>query len=425
MSNALAIAAVTETLVQVLQGALTGINLGSSPHVTNLRPDQQTALPPVGVNVFLYQIAPNPYLRNADLPTRKTDGTLLQRPQAAVDLYYLLTFYGDDSKLEQQRLLGAVVRELHAHPTLTRSMIASVEQNTAFLSVPDRADLDKQPELIRFTPINFSLEELSKLWSFLLKTDYVLSTAYVASVVLIETDDAIPPPPLPVLKSNIYVLPFRQPVITAIRSALGPNSLILPDTEIVLTGRNFLPTQSGSQSGSTQILIGGVPQTPIAISDTEITVLLPHGLPAGGQTVQVIQSLMLGTPPVPHQQGFQSDVATFVLHPVIQKTGSPPGAYDITVQTGVGSPPGDLITVRVSPTVAKGQRALLELLQLIQPTAARLFDAGFVQNDTDTLMFEVQGLPPGEFLVRVRIDGAESPLEFDPSGAPVAPSITL
>jgi hypothetical protein len=422
MSNALAIATVTETLVQVLQGTLTGINLGSSPLVTNFRPDQQTALPTLGVNVFLYQIAPNPSLRNADLPTRKSDGSLLQRPQAAIDLYYLLTFYGDDSKLEQQRLLGAVVRELHAHPTLMRSMIAVVEQNTAFLH---GADLDQQPELVRFTPVNFSLEELSKLWSFLLKTDYVLSTAYVASVVLIETDDPVPPPPLPVLASNIYVLPFRQPVITAIRAAQGVNALILPGSQIMLTGRNFLLTQGGGQTGSTRVLIGGFQLTPIAISDTQITAGLPQGLHAGAQTVQVIQSLMLGTPPTPHQQGFQSDVATFVLHPVIQRKGSPPSAYDITVQTGVGSPPGDRITVKVSPTVAKGQRALLELLQLAQPTAAHLFDAGVLQNDTDILTFEVQGQPPGDYLVRVRIDGAESPLDFDPSGAPVAPSITL
>ena len=52
------------------------------------------------------------------------------------------------------------------------------------------SNLETQTELVRFTPIAFSLEELSKLWSFLLKIDYVLSTAYVASVVLIEADDA-------------------------------------------------------------------------------------------------------------------------------------------------------------------------------------------------------------------------------------------
>jgi hypothetical protein len=133
---------------------------------------------------------------------------------------------------------------------------------------------------------------------------------------------------------------------------------------------------------------------------------------------------MLGVPPVPHRQGFQSDVATFVLHPTIQKTGSPP-VYAITLQTGVGSPPGNALTIKVSPIVAKGQRALLELLQLAEPTAARLFDAGVVNADTDSLIFQLHGLPAGNYLVRVRIDGAESPLNLDPSGAPVAPSIVL
>jgi hypothetical protein len=424
MSNALAIATVTETLVQMLQGALTGINLGSSPHVTNTRPDQQAGLPPVGVNVFLYQIAPNPYLRNTDLPTRAADGSLLQRPRAAVDLYYLLSFYGDDSTLEQQRLLGAVVRELHAHSTLTRSMIAAVQQNTTFLQ---GANLDQQPELVRFTPVAFSLEELSKLWSFLLKTDYVLSTAYVGSVVLIETDDPVPPPPLPVLAPKVYALPFRQPVITQIQSALGPGMTILADSDIVLLGRNLVLEQSNGgspPSGSTQVLIHGIPQDPIIASDTRIVVALPPSLSAGVQSVQVVQSLMLGVPPTPHRQGFQSDVATFVLHPTIQRTGTPP-VYAISVETGVGSPPGNALRVRVSPVVARGQRALLELLQLAQPSAARLFDGGVVGADTDTLNFPLQGLQAGSYLVRVRIDGAESPLDLDLSGAPVAPSITL
>lgn len=424
MSNALAIAAVTETLAQVLQGALTGINMASSPVVRHTRPDQKDGLPPVGVNVFLYQIAPNPNLRNADLPTRKADGSLLQRPQAAIDLYYLLSFYGDDASLEQQRLLGAVVRQLHAHPTLTRSMIASVQQNTSALH---GADLDQQIELVRFTPVAFSLEELSKLWSFLLKTDYVLSTAYVGSVVLIETDDPVPPPPLPVLAPNIYALPFRQPVITQIGPAEGAGRLILPGSQILLIGRNLVLEQSGGgapPAGSTQVLISGAPQDPIFASDARITVALPPGLPAGVQTVQVVQSLMLGTPPAPHRLGFQSDLATFVLHPTIRSTGDPP-VYEIVVQTGVGSPPGDMVMVRVRPTVARGQRALLELLQLAQPTAARLFDAGVVDAATDTLTFALHGLPPGSYLVRVRIDGAESPLDLDPSGAPIAPSITL
>ena len=108
MSNALAIASVTETLAQTLGAALSGSGVNGAS-VTKTRPDA-TDLPKVGVNVFLYQVSPNAAWRNADLPTRSSAGALLRRPQAALDLFYLLTFYGDDTALEQQRLLGAVVR---------------------------------------------------------------------------------------------------------------------------------------------------------------------------------------------------------------------------------------------------------------------------------------------------------------------------
>ena len=73
-------------------------------------------MPTTGVNVFLYQVTPNAAWRNADLPTRRANGDLIQRPQAALDLHYLLTFYGDESLLQPQRVLGSVVRTLHCGP---------------------------------------------------------------------------------------------------------------------------------------------------------------------------------------------------------------------------------------------------------------------------------------------------------------------
>src|SRR5579859_7993035 len=110
MSNTLAIATVTETLRQMLADYV--VNLVNGASVTVQPPDaSSTLLPNPGVNIFLYQISPNPALRNADLPTRTSGGKLLRRPQAALDLHYLLTFYGD-SQLVQQHLLGAVTLAL-------------------------------------------------------------------------------------------------------------------------------------------------------------------------------------------------------------------------------------------------------------------------------------------------------------------------
>ena len=87
MSNHLAIATVTTGLLRYLQGAV-GADVGNAT-VTAVRPDGPNAgLPQVGVNIFLYQVTPNTAWRNHDLPTRRGDGSLTQRPQIALDLHF-------------------------------------------------------------------------------------------------------------------------------------------------------------------------------------------------------------------------------------------------------------------------------------------------------------------------------------------------
>lgn len=134
MSNALAIAAVTETLRNLISQGLDSAQV-SGAWVSTVSPDQpasKLAIP--GVNIFLYQISPNAALRNRDLPTRAADGTLLNKPTAAVDLHYLLTFYGDDFTLEPQRLLGATTLALHTTPTLPITLIQSTQASNPFLT---------------------------------------------------------------------------------------------------------------------------------------------------------------------------------------------------------------------------------------------------------------------------------------------------
>ena len=127
MSNSLAIATVTEALKNLLTSYL-DLSEVSASQVSTLSPDAPTGIAIPGINVFLYQISPNAALRNQDLPTRLADGTLLRKPQAAVDLHYLLTFYGDYATLEPQRLLGAATVALHANPVLSQTQIQALTQ---------------------------------------------------------------------------------------------------------------------------------------------------------------------------------------------------------------------------------------------------------------------------------------------------------
>jgi hypothetical protein len=396
MSNALAIAAATETLVQLLQD-----NIGTSgvtgARVTGLAPDGAAPMPNPGVNVFLYQVTPNAAYRNADLPTRAPDGTKVKRPQVALDLHYLFTFYGDDSTLEQQRMLASVALTLQANPVLPRSLITTVQTQTPFLQ---GSNLDTQAELVRFTPITFSLEELSKLWSFLLKIDYVLSTAYVASVVLIETDDVVPGPALPILSYDIVTQPFALPVITGIANAADPDAAIGDGATIVLSGTNLAATAPAT----TQVLVSSVTLTPSAVSATSITVALPPAaFPIGVQTAQVVQSLQLGSPPILHPgTGVMSGATTFVLAPTITP-GSPHAVA------------GPAIAFTVTPEVEVGQHVVLQLIS--QATSAtELFDGGQLASASSNLTVLTPGLASGAYFVRVLIDGGLSPL---------APTVTV
>ena len=290
MSNALAIASVTENAAQVLTGCLVRSHVAGAT-VTAIRPDAPAAqLPNPGVNIFLYQIAPNAALRNADLPTRSADRHLAD---PASGQHWISTicsrFYGDDTRLEQQRLLGAVATQMHAFPGLTRAAIRQ-RASVPFLAT---ADLDTQSELVRFTPVNFSLEELSKLWSFLLKTDYVLSVAYQASVLLLQTDDIEPPPPLPVLAWNVYATPFSRTRISG--RSLRTLAWIVPTSTLLVSGQNLMLLQTGAGSPPTAptpaptICFSSTvcPDAQPASASTQMRVMLPPGLPAGVRTAQV------------------------------------------------------------------------------------------------------------------------------------------
>ena len=195
MSNHLAIATVTAALGQLIGNAADSAVPGTV--VRFGRPTAPNGVAEKKVHLYLYQVTPNAALRNVDTPTRDARGLLKARPQIALDLHYLLSFYGDEQQFEPDRMLGAVVRDLHARPVLQRDAIA----NTIASHVPtlNGSNLADAIEHVKFTPEPLSLEELSKVWSVFMQTPHALSVVYQGRVVLIESEDNVGPT-LPVLE---------------------------------------------------------------------------------------------------------------------------------------------------------------------------------------------------------------------------------
>ena len=418
MSNFLAIATVTEILGQTILTAAEGA-LGKTVVLNKSRPEDPVGLDAVSIYLYLYQVTTNGALRNEDLPTRSADGRLQQKPQAALDLHYLIAFYGNDQELEPQRMLGAVVRDLHARSTLTREQIRTGIVGINYLTGSDLADAI---EAVKFTPISLSLEESSKLWSILLQTKHALSIAYQGSVVLIESLDT-PQQALPVSDRGVTGTPFIQPVIGQLR-VVDANGAELPINQAIELGSSLLIKGKNLKGQNTQVLINDAEITVASITDTNIRLVpLPAQLPdttplrAGATSMQILHSMLLGSPPLPHPV-IGSNVVPFMLRPAIS-----------------ASLQGAAIRIKFTPRVGKTQRVILILNELtanLKPEGYRLNapkDNGITaagSTDTDSIDFPTSGIvAAGTYLVRVQVDSAESLLQKNAGGMYDQPQVTV
>jgi hypothetical protein len=405
MSNYLAIATVTAALQQVLQTAVQKVIAGSSVGFSrpNQQDDQKTPL----VNVYLYQVTPNAAYRNECVPTRRSDGTLVRRPQAALDLHYIFTFHGSDDALVPQRLLGTVITTLESQPLLTSQDITNAIGSYGVLKGSTLAD---QVERVKFTPTALSLEEFSKLWSVFFQVEYNLSAAYQASVVLMESD-VTPQEAPPVQASNLYVVPYQWPQIDRAIAASGPDDPITPGGTLRIQGLHL-------RGVDTVVLLENVERTPSTVTDTEITLLVPSDIHAGVQALQVAHRIPMGTPQAPHR-GFESNVVPFVLHPAITS---------VTASPDPASTPARKITdinLQVKPNLGVGQRAVVVLSNPGgAPPSAYVSYPVVSLVDTSQVTIPVNDAPAGSYFVRVQVDGAESLLTMS-GGVFNGPSVTV
>ncbi|MFI9047824.1 DUF4255 domain-containing protein [Streptomyces sp. NPDC053427] len=204
MSNALAVATVTQALALLIEHNLHP-EIDMAVSVETRKPPADPPTDPT-ITVFLYQVTHNPSMRNNDLVTRASDGTLLKRPAAAIDLQYVISAYGEETELVGQRLIGSVVRTLHEIPVLPKELIEEAAQRPYL----EGSDLAESLQRVRFTPNQMDVDETSKLWGMLHNTPYSLSVVYQASLVLLDGHEK-PKPAKPVERPEVTVLPFGVP----------------------------------------------------------------------------------------------------------------------------------------------------------------------------------------------------------------------
>jgi hypothetical protein len=195
MSNPLSIAAVTNTLRNLLNERLKTSGLGNIV-VTTKPPDKardsNNSANGNQVNLFLYQTRENAAWRNMEIPAPVAGGY----PPLALDLYYLLTTYAQNDDYPDpisHKLLGEAMSVFHDHPVLFAEDIKQALTSTELAQY----DLYNQIEKVRITPQSITLDDLFKLWAAF-QTQYRITAAYTVSVVLIESTRP-PKSPLPVL----------------------------------------------------------------------------------------------------------------------------------------------------------------------------------------------------------------------------------
>jgi hypothetical protein len=432
MSNSLSIATVTACLQSILEGAF--FTDARDPHsntqVTALAPNA-TGIPVKGANIFLYQVTPNAAFRNTDLPTRNGDGLTVTRPRTALDLHYIITFYGDDSAFESQRLLGIAARTFHAQPTMSRDLITRTLTRFIAREPPKftflaQSDLVDAPELVRLTPGALTLDELARVWSiFSFQTkQFTPSLVYQASVVLIDKDEIVRQS-LPVRIRNVYVEALGPPVVEQVVSSGDPAAPLVTGGTVLVLGRAL------AADGSLLFVDGEELATPVTVvSANRLSFVAPASLRAGTHGLQVVRVRNMGTPPAPHV-GSSSNLAPFVLHPTV--TAVTPQGVTTTVVDGQTLVQGTL-AVDLQPAVGRRQRVVLTLNErqtTPQPTARSYAISVGSRPDGDpdtsaTISVPFQGVLPGSYLVRIEVDGAASALGLDALGQFYdSPQVTL
>lgn len=385
MSNSLAIATVTGALSTRVQGLLNAAGL-SGFSVGTGHPRANSAS---GVYITLYHLAPNPALRNADLPTRSGNATINQRPVLALTLRYLFSFQGDTNLFEPERLAGLVLSDLHARPVIGPDEIQAFLATLGGSHALRASDLADQPERVKLTPVILDTEELSRVWGLFNQNSYVLSMAWEATAVLLD-GTLEPAPGLPVAAVGLAVVPATAPRLVRLYEETSRQPVVEAGQTLILEGSGLLGERTEVVIGPTRVAVGPADLVQGAL---RVALGMVPGLRPGVHASFIEHSVMVpGASGGGWRASGVSNALAVMMLPVI-------GAATSAAGTGTTR----RVQFSVTPLPGADQNAELFLDNGTEQRSTRTFE---IQGAN--LVFTFASLPAGSWRLRLVVDGASS-----------------
>jgi len=175
MSASTAIGMVGESLRNMLDDEMLIV---PNVNITILAPDEAGGDNP-RVNLFLYKLEQNIFLKNMDWQVSRSDSSQLVPPPLSLNLHYLMTAYAQNDfqsgNTTAHEILGEAMRVFHELPTIPDLYLV--------------AGLSDAREQLQIAQKQIDLDELSKVWATF-SEPYRLSVLYEVSVVQLDQSAA-------------------------------------------------------------------------------------------------------------------------------------------------------------------------------------------------------------------------------------------
>jgi hypothetical protein len=220
MSASTALGMVSASLRNLLVGEM---RLSPAPDVTILAPDEQSSTR--RINLFLYKLAENPFLKNQDFTVQPGSPNQLVPAPLSLTMSYLLTPYAPNDPQEgnaaAHQLLGEAMRVFY--------------ENAVVPSVYLDPGLADARERLQIAGNALDPEELSRIWGTF-SQPFRLSVLYQVSTVQL---DRLPAARRPLAERVRQVgvdvgAPLDPPSVTAMTPAAGPAGTTLTFTGVHL-----------------------------------------------------------------------------------------------------------------------------------------------------------------------------------------------